>query len=263
MLGISTSCCPAGASLATFLETVRHLGLTAVEHVEPGPPNAGRALYARVDMRVQALRGAHPPPLLDRGNLSDWLRAHVRPLAAAATRVGCRRVIVPAIPFGDGAVRRDAGDLAGPAPDPKAREAALELLCRTLHGLLAEAPQLELALVAWPDAAGLPDARELPLLFETLPDRRLGYWHAPDVCQATGAADLWLEHGRARLVGSYMSDRADGTLGGLPGTGDVDWTALAGYLRRDEPKLVRVQPGPTRGALASAISFLEGLGWRC
>lgn len=282
MIGISHRCCPAGQPLEPFLAGCREIGFDGVEHLwhpATGAPRPDRTFYAGGGLSPQAVRlvvGVAEGNLAAAADASPARAALAQALglAGAARALGCRQVLLESgrVSF-DGAERltRKA------AEDPSAieqllarrralRDPFLENLCRNLHALLAAEREICFALVPQSDPLTLPGPEDLPLLLSELPELRLGYWHAPDVCawlaaRGLGQPESWIDAGRQRLAGCYLSDHRDGTLGQLPGLGHVDWKTLAGYLGSRDTKVLRVDPGPARQELVVTRRFLEGMGW--
>jgi len=283
VIGISHRCAPGGRSIESFLSECREIDFAGIEHLcspLPGPAQPTPQFYRQTGLALLAVRCDADPEQaqlaadFDSGPATA-ARSRVLRLFEAARQLGCRQVLIDpgAIEFSGAeelALRVAQGDAeAREALAQKratCRDRFLENLCRNLHQLLTVEPELQLALAPSACPLTLPLPEDLALLLAELPGGRLGYWHAPDVAAeherlGLTEAGSWLDAGRQRMVGCYLSDNRDGTLGQLPGSGAVDWKALREYLRPADVKILRVAPGATRQELVATRQFLQGLGW--
>ncbi len=283
MIGISHRCAPAGQSIESFLGNCREIGYAGVEHLwhpTQAAPRPGASFYTQLDLLPLAVRCEADPGQAQLAADFDSppgksARQRILSVCSAARQLGCRQVLIdPGQVTFDGAKTLVAQVHAG-KPEAAAelaerrtavRDRFLENICRNLHQVLRQEREVQLALVPVLDPLTLPLPEDLEMLLADLPDSRLGYWHAPDICAALqalgmGPAEHWIDAGRHRLAGCYLSDHLDGTLELLPGTGSIDWKSLASYLSARDVLILRVQPGRTRQEFVVTKQFLQGLGW--
>ncbi len=175
-------------------------------------------------------------------------RQAVHTAVALATTIACRVVIVEPglVPVFGEVEREDLGDasydwtqqrLQALAARRKSGLApALDRVCRELHGLARAFPDVTICLTQSRSALAVASLDALQLVYEDLPNLRLGYWHDAALCARREQAfaepqGAWLEAFGDRCLGCNLGDaRADG-LYLPPGAGGVDYALLASSLR--------------------------------
>lgn len=125
------------------------------------------------------------------------------------------------------------------------RNAALERVCREVHGLVRALPDLRLALTGGRSLRAVADRAALEDLFADLRALPLGYWHDAAVAarreQVLGEPQgAWLEAFGPRLVGMSLGDASPDGMYLPPGAGGVDYSNLASYAPRSGPGLPAV-----------------------
>ena len=144
--------------------------------------------------------------------------------------------------------------------------AALDRVCRILHEVLRQVPEVGVALLTprGRDDFGRPD--ELAAIFEDLGKRRrIAYWHDAGRAHAIaaaggGLATEWLSRLGALCAGVDACD-ALGKIDGLPaGAGEVDFVELRSAVGNAVPFVARVEPFGGPGPLLGAVRHLRGLG---
>lgn len=198
----------------------------------------------------------------------------------AARQLGTGRVLlepgIARVPGEIGAV--DLGDPAVGWTADRARaqlarrnavlNAALDAVCRALHGLCREFPDVELALTGSRHVFGLGEARALAAIFEDLAGKRLTYWHDAAVAgrraELLGSAPVdGLESFANLLSGMTLGDSAEGGLYLPPGAGGVDYPLLATYRTRRAgafPVIVELDPAVDPGEIPGVHAFLAKTG---
>ncbi|MCI0343025.1 MAG: hypothetical protein L0216_18095 [Planctomycetales bacterium] len=279
------------------LASAARLGFESFECLLPGP--AGEMLPPRGLPRKTGVRAvaAGPLPRAYAGTLPDPVRQLAASLdapareraiaalvarAAAALEAGIPLLVVPAadvaVPGRDDLVRRlaqaeAAGDPAGlakvraeaSAARGKAATGALDAFCRTLHSVVRARPEIALALSGAADMLELPHRDEVGLVLGDVRAARLGYWHDLDAAEALAgrggpAASTWLGALAPHCLGLALSDRAGSECFLPPGTGLVDWRAVASDAPRGAVRTLRVDPRWDEAALRTAVDTLETRG---
>ena len=140
----------------------------------------------------------------------------------------------------------------------------LEDACRGLFGVARRTPALELAVIT-PHSGPLAAPESLGLLFEDLTSQRIRYWHRPAAAALVGTpdgppGDEWLNVLDRHLVGMSLDDVA-GTEAGLPpGTGEIDFAALASWTSGKLDLALDVHAVPDVGLLSMALALLNSVG---
>jgi len=144
----------------------------------------------------------------------------------------------------------------------------LEDACRGLFGVARRTPALELAVIT-PHSGPLAAPESLGLLFEDLTSQRIRYWHRPAAAALVGTSDgtpdgppgdEWLNVLDRHLVGMSLDDVA-GTEAGLPpGTGEIDFAALASWTSGKLDLALDVHAVPDVGLLSMALALLNSVG---
>ncbi len=211
-------------------------------------------------MKVTALQ-AGPLPLLEEGPplgpgregpaspSREGREAALEEISQAlklARRAGCPRILVRPglLPVPEGW----KGDLRGPLEDleerraqveglrEKARDQALDRVCRFLHGISMEADGVLLCLRNGFDLAGLDRAADLRALAEDLGRERVRIWVDTGAATARelagdGSLGELLEEASPFLEGLSIGDVRPGEAGLLPGMGSLDLPLVADYLK--------------------------------
>ncbi|HET6203302.1 MAG TPA: TIM barrel protein [Planctomycetota bacterium] len=146
------------------------------------------------------------------------------------------------------------------------REAALGRLCRSLHALTSREPGALFCLETPSSPDSVLDPAGAAHVFEDLRGRRLGYLHDTASAHLLGRlgvapAGAWLERLVDRLAVVRLHDLALGETGRPPGCGEVDFRLVAGYVRRDVPRVLVVDPGFERTALLEGLRYLRRQGF--
>lgn len=143
----------------------------------------------------------------------------------------------------------------------------LELLWMSIDAILpyAERYGIRLGIENRYFLSQIPDFEEFHLLLERYPSSRLGYWH--DVGHAQVHANLGLagnlEYLKAfsmRLFGAHIHDCQGRLDHRAPGTGMVDYLALAPYLRQAPLKVLEVKQRVTGDEITAGMEKLKQAG---
>lgn len=142
---------------------------------------------------------------------------------------------------------------------------ALDRVCRFLHAVVRRYPDFRFSLTTSRNLRTVADRNGLEAVFEDLSSLGLGYWHDAAVVarreQLLGESQgEWLETFARRLRGGSMADASAEGLGLLPGTGVVDWSALAAAVPRTGqpmPWVLELDPSVDPREMQGVRSFLD------
>lgn len=142
----------------------------------------------------------------------------------------------------------------------------VEHMCRSLHALLNEFPDTKLAIESGPSFMELFNFESVGWVLDDLATRSLGYWHDTGRIQLRERAGLqtqgqWLDAYAPRVVGMHLQDAAEGTAELPPGSGEVDFKLVAGYLPRDAERVLDINPRHGRAEILAAVQFLADHGF--
>lgn len=207
------------------------------------------------------------------------VRRHVR----LAQRYQCPVVVVRGLELEDKALREESDRLSArivrEGSDDITKAMARELvsrvqrkgqrqvehLCRSLHTLMSEFPDTKLAIEP---GGGLVDLLQFQAVGWTLDDlekKGLAYWHDTGGIHQGERVGLpaqgeWLQRYGARMVGVHLQDSAHTTVAMPPGTGEVDFKLVAGYLPKTAERVVEINSRHGRAEILAAVGFLVGIG---
>jgi sugar phosphate isomerase/epimerase len=141
----------------------------------------------------------------------------------------------------------------------------IEHFCRSLHALLTEFPETKIAVETGPNLLDLLGFDSVGWVLEDLANRGICYWHDTGRSQLREEMGLtthgqWLDAYANRMVGVHLQDAADGQAEMPPGTGEVDFKLVAGYLPRGAERVLEVNPRHGRAEILAAVQFLVDLG---
>jgi sugar phosphate isomerase/epimerase len=255
----------------------------------PGPrPMAWRLLrdeLGTLPVRVPAVRVSS---LMDPTRLAEAGLCSQKPLEVEAAVDAVRGAVVLAADLGCDAVVLEPGVVQWAEPGPVdlaeagwdqgagaalARrdvrlDAALDVVCRSLHRLTRAFPDVRFCLTSSRHVGGLGEAVALAAIFEDLARRRLHYWHDTGAlaCRQARLGEApgeFLEKFSNRLAGMTLGDHEGGRVYLPPGTGGVDYPLLSNYRQRSAkalPAVVELDLGVTPGELPGIHAFLNKFG---
>jgi sugar phosphate isomerase/epimerase len=208
------------------------------------------------------------------------VRRHIR----LAQRYGCPIVVIRGCEVEDKDLQDEAGALharilrEGPSDDlkNKARDLVarvtrkgqrqVDFLCRSLHQLMTEFPETRLAIETGESFPDLLNFETVGWVLDDLGKHGLVYWHDTGRTQLRERVGLstqgdWLDAYSDRMVGVHLQDTADGQPEMPPGTGQVDFKLVAGYVPRTAERVVEINPRHGRGEILAAVQFLVDHGF--
>lgn len=261
----------APVKLAGFEDSRRETGITV------------RSIVAGcLDPRSEGLSGLKLGSLSEDGRecAINSVRRHIR----LAQKYGCPVVILRGCALEDKGLQDEAAQLhtriVREGPSDELKEKARDLvsrvtkkgqrqvdhLCRSLHQLLTEFPETKLALETGESFLDLLNYETVGWVLDDLGKHGLTYWHDTGRTQLRERAGLatqgqWLDTFATRMVGVHLQDTAEGQAEMPPGTGQVDFKLVAGYVPRTAERVVEINPRHGRGEILAAVQFLVDHGF--
>lgn len=141
----------------------------------------------------------------------------------------------------------------------------IEHVCRSLHTLASEFPETKLAIETGSGLLDLLSFEAVGWVLEDLANKGIAYWHDTGRSLLRERAGLgthgqWLDSYAGRMVGVHLGDAADFQAEMPPGTGEVDFKLVAGYLPRTAERVLEVNPRHGRAEILASVQFLVDLG---
>ena len=142
----------------------------------------------------------------------------------------------------------------------------LEHLCRSIHTIAGEFPDLAFVLEPGMHFTDLLSFQAMGLVLDDLSRHNIRYWHDTGAVHLRQVAGLpgqgqWLDAFSSRLVGVHLQD-ATGTRTELPpGLGEVDFKLVQEYLPANADKVVEIDSRHGRTEILSAAQFLVDRGF--
>jgi sugar phosphate isomerase/epimerase len=142
----------------------------------------------------------------------------------------------------------------------------LEHLCRSLHTLMNEAPDVRFAIEPGRDIDDLLGFDAMGWVLDDLARCGLSYWHDVGRVHLRSRHGLhehgqWLEAFASRMVGVHMQDAAEEEAEMPLGLGEVDFKLLASYVPRDAERVLELNPRHGRAEILASIQFLVDNGF--
>jgi sugar phosphate isomerase/epimerase len=208
------------------------------------------------------------------------LRRHVR----LAQKYKCPTVIVRGCEVEDKALRDEADklrarivregiqdevkdsvrELVGKAQKKSAKQ--LEHLCRSLHTVMSELPETRIAIETGDSMLDLLSFQAVGWVLDDLARHRLAYWHDCSRIQmreqnGLPTQGMWLDAYADHMVGIHLQDAADGQVDMPPGTGQVDFKLVHGYVGKNVERVLEIDARHGRAEILNAVHFLIGRGF--
>ena len=216
----------------------------------------------------------------ERERAMNSVRRHVR----LAIAWGCPMVVVRGSKVESKALREEARGLEARALEEGAEESfraevaafvknvqtqghkQIEHLCRSLHTLMGEAPEVRFAIEPGQDIDDLLGFDAMGWVLDDLAGQGLGYWHDVGRVHLRGRQGLpehgqWLESFAPRMVGVHMQDAAEEEAEMPLGLGEVDFKLLAGYVPSNAERVLELNPRHGRAEILASIQFLVDHGF--
>lgn len=208
------------------------------------------------------------------------VRRHIR----LAQRYQCPVVIVRGCEVEDKALREESDRLharlvrEGPTDEVKAAardlvgrvqkkgQRQVEHLCRSLHLLMNEFPETRIAIEGGESFLDLLNFQAVGWTLDDLEKHGLSYWHDTGRVHQRERSGLptqgqWLDAYANRMIGVHLQDAADMTTEMPPGSGEVDFKLVAGYVPKAAERVLEVNPRHGRAEILAAVQFLVDNGF--
>ena len=217
---------------------------------------------------------------IERERAMNSIRRHVR----LAESWGCPIVVVRGSKIGSVEIR-DAGRelesrlVAEGATDMLLAEVAayvksvqvkgqkqVEHLCRSLHSLMSEAPEMRFAIEPGMYIDDLLGFDAMGWVMDDLASKGLGYWHDVGRVHLRSRHGLpehgqWLEAFAPRMFGVHLQDAANEEAEMPLGLGEVDFKLLAGYVPSEAERVLELNSRHGRAEILASIQFLVDQGF--
>ena len=235
-----------------------------------------------LDPRGVAMSGTHlgstDPDRRERALIS--VRRHVR----LAQHYDCPVVVLRGCAVEDDALKRDGDKLhaklvqEGPSEElgeeirafvarvQKKGHKQVEHLCRSIHSLLKDFPETRIAVEPGMHYNDLLGFEAMGWVLEDLASTGLGYWHDTGRIHLRERAGLppqgaWLDAYADRMLGVHLQDAAEVYCEMPPGSGEVDFQLVVGYLTKDVERVLEINPRHGRTEILAAVQYLADLGF--
>jgi sugar phosphate isomerase/epimerase len=142
----------------------------------------------------------------------------------------------------------------------------VEHLCRSLHTVMSELPETRVAIEPGDSFLDLLNFQAVGWVLDDLERRGLCYWHDTGRIHLRERAGLpsqgqWLDSYASRMVGVHLQDVADSTTELPPGTGEVDFKLVTGYLPSGAERVLEINPRHGRAEILAAVQYLVDKGF--
>ena len=207
----------------------------------------------------------------------------IRRHARLATRWGAPRLVVRGSQIEDATLEAEARALEAEAlrdgVSPELRERVgeyvsrvqqagqpqLEHLCRSLHQLLGEFPELSVALEPGRYIDDLLGFDAMGWVLDDLTKEGLGYWHDVGRIHLRERQGLppqaeWLEAYGPRMAGIHLQDAAEDETAMPLGQGEVDFKLVKEYMPKDAERVVELHHRHGRAEILGSVQYLISLG---
>jgi len=148
----------------------------------------------------------------------------------------------------------------------KKAQRQVEHLCRSLHTLMGEFPDTKLAIEPGSGFLDILNFQAVGWTLDDLEKKRLAYWHDTGCTHQRERAGLatqgqWLDAYAPRMLGIHLQDSAESTVEMPPGTGEIDWKLVVGYVPKTAERVVEINARHGRAEILAAVQFLVDLGF--
>ncbi|MFT4649173.1 MAG: sugar phosphate isomerase/epimerase [Glaciecola sp.] len=148
----------------------------------------------------------------------------------------------------------------------KQSQAQIEHLCRSIHSLRQEYPDVRLAVEPGRTFIDLLNFEAMEWVLDDLPRHDLHYWHDTGAVhrrQRVGLAGQgdWLEKFGSRMLGIHLQDALDNEADLPPGMGAVDFKLVSEYTPGEAEKVVDIGAHHGRSEVLAAVRFLLDRGF--
>lgn len=160
----------------------------------------------------------------------------------------------------------DADTAAFVAKAQHAGHRQVEHLCRSLHTLITEMPEVRFSIEPGTRIDDLLGFEAMGWVLEDLSRHGLGYWHDVGRIHTREKMGLptqeqWLEAYGERMVGVHVQDAADGEAEMPLGLGEVDFKLLKSYVPAEAERVLELNSRHGRAEVLASVQFLVDQGF--
>lgn len=142
----------------------------------------------------------------------------------------------------------------------------VEHLCRSIHALRQEFPDVQLAVEPGATFIDILNFEAVEWVLDDLSRQDLGYWHDTGTVHRRELAGLpgqgdWLEKYGDRLVGIHLQDAVANEAELPPGLGEVDFKLVADFVPKSAEKVVEIDSRHGRSEILASVQFLMDRGF--
>lgn len=142
----------------------------------------------------------------------------------------------------------------------------LEHLCRSIHTLIQEHPEVRIALEPGPHFNEVLNFEAMGWVLDDLAKQGVTYWHDTGTIHQRELAGLhgqgaWLDAFAGRLSGVHLQDATKDEVLMPPGTGEVDFRLVAEYLSSEAERVLELNPRHGRTEILGAVQYLADRGF--
>lgn len=263
--------CESPVPLNGFEESRRETGIEVASIVTG-------CLNPRSEQMSGTKLGSLDAELRERALLS--CRRHIQ----LARKYGCPTVILRGCEIEDPKVKAEALKLKGRLEAGRAEEELqaevetfvvraqkkgqqqVEHLCRSIHALRREFPDVRLAVEPGATFVDILNFEAMEWVLDDLTRQDLGYWHDTGTVHRRQFAGLpgqgeWLEKYGERLIGVHLQDAVSNESEMPPGLGEVDFRLVAEFVPKTAEKVVEINPRHGRSEILASVQFLIDRGF--
>jgi sugar phosphate isomerase/epimerase len=198
---------------------------------------------------------------------------------------GCNRVVVRGSKVEDADLAEEAAALRRRWQDPKEDREPLfvdvsrfvsraqrggqrqvEHLCRSLHTLMGEMPDISFAIEPGSLIDDLVGFEAMGWILDDLANHGLGYWH--DVGRihlrermGLPSQEQWLDSYGSRMMGIHLQDAAEHEAEMPLGLGEVDFRLLKEFVPTEAERVLELNPRHGRAEVLASVQFLVDQGF--
>ncbi len=207
------------------------------------------------------------------------VRRHVQ----LAQRLGAKVIIIRGSQIPDPKLNQEADQLAArlarEEPSDELRENVrsfvgrmnkkavkpAENLCRSLHRLMSDFPDMKFAIEPGFAIDDLLSFVVMGWVLGDLAPKGLAYWHDMGRVQWRVRAGLpgqgeWLDGFVSHMIGIHLQDAGEEEIEMPPGRGEIDFKLVSEYLPRNALRVLEIDPRHGRAEILNSVQFLLSLG---
>jgi sugar phosphate isomerase/epimerase len=143
----------------------------------------------------------------------------------------------------------------------KTAQAQVEHLCRSIHTLRLEFPDVKLAVEPGATFVDILNYEAMEWVMDDMARQGLGYWHDTGTVHRREYAGLpgqgeWLERFGEKMVGVHLQDAVANESEIPPGLGEVDFKMIVDYIPESAEKVIEANPRHGRSEILASVQLL-------